>query len=167
MPNPYGFLLSRRSRRRTISREFGGQVRRDRSNRAAQLFDLLETDDQWHSVAAIQCGYSLAHQLIVIVGNLLDQLNDGQPQAIMINSPECLQQPIGMWPGELVKNQLLVGVRHLSTCLPCKERHSTSVPELSQALDFAPQQQELLAGVMLSACGDDAAVSSQISHLTG
>src|SRR5215510_10332535 len=65
---------------------------------------------------------------LVFVGNLFDQLNDGQPQAIMINSPECLQQPIGMWPGELVKNQLLVGVRHLSTCLPCKERHSTSVP---------------------------------------
>src|SRR5215467_11130896 len=35
----------------------------------------------------------------------------------MINSRECLQQAIGMWPGELVKNQLLVGVRHLVTAL--------------------------------------------------
>src|SRR5215813_8525152 len=54
---------------------------------------------------------------LVFVGNLLYQLNDGQPQAIMINSGKCLQQPIGMWPGKLVKNQLLVGVRHLVTAL--------------------------------------------------
>jgi len=54
---------------------------------------------------------------VVVVGNLLDQLNDGPPQTIMINSRECLQQAIGMWPGELVKNQLLVGVRHLVTAL--------------------------------------------------
>src|SRR5262249_9029642 len=35
----------------------------------------------------------------------------------MINSRECLQQPIGMWLGELIKNRLLVGVLHLVTAL--------------------------------------------------
>src|SRR5262245_1554572 len=54
---------------------------------------------------------------LVVVGNFLDQLNDGPPQTIMINSRECLQQPIGMGPGELIKNRLLVGVRHLVTTL--------------------------------------------------
>src|SRR5215468_12494916 len=41
---------------------------------------------------------------LVVVRNLLDQVNDGQPQTIMINPRECLQQSTGMWPGELVKN---------------------------------------------------------------
>src|SRR5262245_33045416 len=44
---------------------------------------------------------------LVVVSNFLDQLNDGPPHTIMINSRKCLQQPIGMWSGKLVKNRLL------------------------------------------------------------
>jgi len=53
----------------------------------------------------------------VVVGNFLDQLNDGLPQTIMINSRECLQQPIGMRLGELIKDRLLVGIRHFIAAL--------------------------------------------------
>src|SRR5262245_45486626 len=35
----------------------------------------------------------------------------------MINSRKCLQQPISMWAGELVKKRLLVGISHLVTAL--------------------------------------------------
>src|SRR5262247_699184 len=100
---------------------------------------------------------------LVFVGNLLDQLNDGQPQAIMINSPECLQQPIGMWPGELVKNQLLVGVRHLVTTLEqgrdrniqkrCDLQQSPATNPISPLLvflDLLERQTEFISKLCLS-----------------
>src|SRR5215510_5782170 len=100
---------------------------------------------------------------LVFVGNLLDQLNDGQPQAIMINSPECLQQPIGMWPGELVKNQLLVGVRHLITALEqgrdrniqkrCDLQQSPATNPISPLLvflDLLERQTEFISKLCLS-----------------
>src|SRR5262245_35074796 len=115
------------------------------------------------------CAYSLRQigkrrgGSIGFVGNFLDQLNDGPPQAIIINSRECLQQTIGMWPGELVKNQLFVSVRHLVTAREqgrdwniqkrCDLQQSPAANPISPLLvflDLLERQTELISKVCLS-----------------
>src|SRR5262245_20622491 len=81
----------------------------------------------------------------------------------MINSRECLQQPIGMGPGELVKNRLLVGVRHLVTALEqgrdrnmqkrCDLQQSPAANPISPLLvflDLLERQAEFISKLCLS-----------------
>src|SRR4029077_3316675 len=52
-----------------------------------------------------------------VLGDFLNQLDHRPPQAIVVDARECLQQSIGMWLRQLVKDRLLVGVPHLVAAL--------------------------------------------------
>jgi len=61
-------------------------------------------------------------------------MNDGPPQTIIINSRECLQQPIGMWLGKLIKDRLLIEVGHLVTALEqSRDRNTQKRCDLQQS----------------------------------
>src|SRR5262245_27761118 len=71
---------------------------------------------------------------LAVLGDFLDQLDDGPAQAVIIDARECLQQPIGMRLGELVEDRLLVGVPHLVTALEQGgDRHAQEYGDLQQS----------------------------------
>src|SRR5215470_14769139 len=109
------------------------------------------------------CSSTQPGTALAVLGDFLNQLDDRPAQAIVIDARECLQQPIGMRLGELVKDRLLVGVRHLVTALEQGgDRHAQENGDLQQSpaanaigpllvfLDLLERQIELIRKLSLS-----------------
>src|SRR4051812_24725703 len=70
----------------------------------------------------------------MVLGDFLNQLDHRPAQPIIVDARECLQQSIGMWLRQLVKDRLLVSVRHLiAASEQGRDRHAEEDGDLQQS----------------------------------